>query len=305
MAGWNTSDISSQSGRSAVITGTGGLGFQSALALARAGAHVIIAGRKPSKGNHAVAQIRQSVPDASVRFELLDLASLESVAAFGARLRAERDSIDLLINNAAVMTPPKRQVTSDGFELQLGTNYLGHFALTAHLLPLLRKGKNPRVVTVSSIAARNGAINFEDLQAEHRYRALAVYSQSKLACLMFSYELQRQSDAAAWGLASIGAHPGLSRTDLVANGAGWFSAFGVIRLLFAKILFQSASQGALPTLYAATSPNVGPGTYHGPDTFNEMRGAPTIAKPPLQALDTNVAKRLWEVSGKLTGARFE
>ncbi|MES3024549.1 MAG: SDR family oxidoreductase [Pseudomonadota bacterium] len=301
MSGWKASDILSQAGRSAVVTGTGGLGFEAALELARAGADVIIAGRNPMKGNHAVAQIRQCVPHGSVRFELLDLASLNSVAAFGTRLRAQCDRLDLLINNAAVMMPPKRQATSDGFELQLGTNYLGHFALTAQLLPLLLNGNNPRVVTVSSIAARSGAIHFADLQAEHAYKPLAVYSQSKLACLMFAFELQRQSDAAGWGLTSIGAHPGLSRTDLVANGTGWFSVFGVIRLLFAKILFQPASDGALPTLFAATSAAATAGGYFGPQRFNEMRGAPIVAKAPPQALDIDVAKRLWEVSEQLTG----
>lgn len=301
MIGWKASDILPQTGRVAVVTGAGGLGFENALELARAGTQVIIAGRNPSRGNDAVAHIRQRVPHASVRFELLDLASLASVSAFGTRLRAQCERIDLLINNAAVMMPPKRRMTADGFELQLGTNYLGHFALTAQLLPLLRKGSKRRVVTISSIAARKGAIHFADLQAERVYHPLAVYSQSKLACLMFAFELQRQSDAAGWGLSSCAAHPGMARTDLVANGTGWFSAFGVIRLLFAKILFQSAADGALPTLFAATSASAEGGGYFGPDKFSEMRGAPMPAKAPMQALDTNVAKRLWEVSEQLTG----
>lgn len=301
MVGWRASDIVSQTGRVAVVTGAGGLGFENALELARAGADVIIAGRNSLRANQAVAQIRQRVPDASVRYELLDLASLESVTAFGTRLRAQCERIDLLINNAAVMMPPKRQLTTDGFELQFGTNYLGHFALSAQLLPLLRKGNQARVVTVSSIAARKGVIDFANLQAERVYKPLAVYSQSKLACLMFAFELQRQSDAAGWGLSSFAAHPGMARTDLVANGTGWFSAFGVIRLLFAKILFQSAADGALPALYAATSASATPGSYVGPDKLKEMRGAPTIAKAPMQSLDTHAAKRLWEVSEQLTG----
>jgi len=202
MSRWTTNDIPPQRGRSVVVTGTGGLGFQDALALARAGAEVIIAGRNPSKGAAAVAAIRKEVPNADVCFEVVDLASLSSVAAFGARLRADRTSLDLLINNAAVMTPPRRKVTADGFELQFGTNYLGHFALTAQLLPLLRKGTQPRVVNVSSVAARNGRINFEDLQSSAGYRPLPVYSDSKLASLMFALELQRRSDAAGWGLTS-------------------------------------------------------------------------------------------------------
>lgn len=192
MAGWTTDDIPPQRGRSAVVTGTGGLGYQDALALARAGGNVIIAGRNPTKGGAAVVQIRQSVPNATIRFEMLDLANLQSVEDFGARLRADRGRLDPLINNAAVMTPPRRRETSDGFELQFGTNYLGHFALTAHLLPLLRKGRAPRVVTVSSIANRKALINFDDLQAKRDYRPMAVYGQSKLAELMFAFEPKRR-----------------------------------------------------------------------------------------------------------------
>ncbi len=163
MPQWTTKDIPNQHGRLAVVTGTGGLGYEDALALARAGAAVIIAGRNPAKGAEAVNNVRAEISDANVRFEQLDLAQLASVEAFGQRMQAQYQSLDLLINNAAVMTPPNRETTSDGFELQFGTNYLGHFALTAHLLPLLRRGKSPRVVNVSSIAVRNGAIDFEDL----------------------------------------------------------------------------------------------------------------------------------------------
>jgi NAD(P)-dependent dehydrogenase (short-subunit alcohol dehydrogenase family) len=303
MSRWTTNDIPPQRGRSVVVTGTGGLGFQDALALARASAEVIIAGRNPSKGAAAVAAIRKEVSNADVRFEAVDLASLSSIAAFGERLRAERTSLDLLINNAAVMTPRRRKVTADGFELQFGTNYLGHFALTAQLLPLLRKGTQPRVVNVSSIAARNGRINFEDLQSNAGYRPLAVYSDSKLASLMFALELQRRSDAAGWELTSIAAHPGISRTDLVPNGAGRFSIFGLIRTLL-WFLFQPAAQGALPTLFAATSPQARAGAYYGPDKLNETRGYPTVAKIPQQALDVEAARQLWDVSAKLTGASF-
>ena len=284
MAKWTISDIPPQHGRSAVITGTGGIGFEDALALARAGCEVIIAGRNPQKGAEAVASIGRSVPKANVRFELLDLASLGSVAEFGRRLHASRDSLDLLINNAAVMMPPKRQVTSDGFELQFGTNYLGHFALTAHLLPLLRKGRNPRVVSVSSVAARNGTINFDDLEAEQSYKPMAVYSQSKLANLMFAFELQRRSDAAKWGITSVAAHPGIARTDLLHNAPGRFSVMGIARSLL-WFLFQPAAQGALPTLFTATSPEAKGGGYYGPDKMSETRGFPTIAEPPPQSID--------------------
>ncbi|WP_223302839.1 SDR family NAD(P)-dependent oxidoreductase [Halotalea alkalilenta] len=176
MSNWTASDIPSQRGRTAIVTGTGGLGFEDALVLARAGANVIIAGRNPSKGACAVDRIRQSVVNANVSFEAVDLASLDSIVTFGERLRSSIGGLDLLINNAAVMTPPARQVTSDGFELQLGTNYLGHFALTARLLPLLRKGDTPRVVSLSSIAARQGAIHFDDLQSQRSYRPMLAYS---------------------------------------------------------------------------------------------------------------------------------
>jgi NAD(P)-dependent dehydrogenase (short-subunit alcohol dehydrogenase family) len=303
MTHWTASDIPSQRGRTAVVTGTGGLGFQDALALARADANVIIAGRNPSKGAAAVNQIRQSVPGANATFETLDLASLESIEAFGESLRSSLDSLDLLINNAAVMTPPKRQVTSSGFELQFGTNYLGHFALTAQLLPLLRKGNKPRVVSLSSVAARSGTINFDDLQAQRSYRPMPVYSQSKLACLMFALELQRRSDAAGWGIQSIAAHPGISRTDLLPNGAGAWSAPGMVRR-YMWFLFQPAAQGALPTLFAATSPQARGGAYYGPDKFGETRGYPDVARIPPQALDTSVAARLWIESEGLTEAVF-
>ncbi|MEQ8178520.1 MAG: SDR family oxidoreductase [Amphiplicatus sp.] len=303
MAKWTVADIPSQQGRSAVVTGAGGLGFENALALARAGGEVIVASRNPEKGAAAVANIRNSAPRANVRFERLDLASLESVADFGERLRSERNSLDLLINNAGVMTPPTRQETPDGFELQFATNYLGHFALTNQLLPLLRKGEQARVVTLSSIAARNGAINFNDLNAQKSYKPMQVYSQSKLACLMFSFELQRRSEAAGWGVASMAAHPGVSRTDLLHNAPGRWSAQGVMRSLL-WFMFQPVSQGALPTLFAATCPAAIPGAYYGPDKLSETRGAPAEAKTPPQALDVIASARLWEVSQKLTGAQF-
>jgi NAD(P)-dependent dehydrogenase (short-subunit alcohol dehydrogenase family) len=304
MSRWTAADIPPQRGRTIVVTGTGGLGYEDALALARAGADVILAGRNPAKGAEAVAKIRQAVAGATISFEALDLANLHSVAAFGDRLRAGHSHLDVLINNAGVMTPPTRRTTSDGFELQFGTNYLGHFALTAQLLPLLRKGRSPRVVTLSSIAARDGTINFGDLQAERGYKPMPVYSQSKLACLMFAFELQRRSEAAGWGVASIAAHPGISRTDLLPNGAGSSSAAGMARR-FLWFLFQPAAQGALPTLFAATAEAARPGGYYGPDKLGEMRGYPSDAKPPKASLDTAVAKRLWDTSEQLTRTRFE
>jgi NAD(P)-dependent dehydrogenase (short-subunit alcohol dehydrogenase family) len=303
MAHWTASDIPTQAGRTAVVTGTGGLGFHDALALARAGARVIIAGRNPQKGAAAIEAIRRSVVKADVSFEPVDLASLETIAAFAARRRARHGSLDLLINNPAVMTPPRRKVTVNGFELQFGTNYLGHFALTAHLLPLLRKGSQPRVVSLSSVAARSGALHFDDLQSERGYKPMVAYGQSKLACLMFAFELQRQSDANGWGLQSVAAHPGIARTDLLPNGAGPSSPEAIIRR-FLWFLFQPAAQGALPTLYAATSPQAEGGHYYGPDRFGETRGHPAAARIPPQALARQDAARLWAESTRLTGARF-
>ncbi|KYK43076.1 short-chain dehydrogenase [Bradyrhizobium liaoningense] len=303
MPEWTIKDIPSQLGRSAVVTGTGGIGFEDALALARARCEIIIAGRSLEKGASAIARIRTAFPDAKVRFEELDLASLRSVKDFGARMRAQRSSLDMLINNAAVMAPPLRKVTSDGFELQLATNYLGHFALTAQLLPLLRNGKEPRVVNVSSLAARGGVIDFDDLQAEREYRPMRVYSQSKLACLMFAFELQTRSDVSGWGIRSIAAHPGIARTELIPNGAGPRSLQCLTRS-FLWFLFQPPAQGALPTLFAATSPLAEPGGYYGPDRLGETRGVPAAARVPRQAKDASASARLWEVSEKLTGVRY-
>lgn len=304
MTRWTAAEMPDQTGRVAVVTGTGGLGYEDALALARAGGEVIIAGRNPGKGAEAVARIRAEVPGARVRFEPLDLASLRSVRDFAGRLRRQEERIDVLINNAGVMVPPQRQETADGFELQLGTNYLGHFALTAQLMPLLRKGKAPRVVTLSSVAARSGQIDFADLQAKASYVPMPVYSQSKLACLMFAIELQRRSVAGGWGIASIAAHPGVSRTDLLHNAPGRASVTGMMRSAL-WFLFQPAWQGALPTLFAATSPEAVGGGYYGPHALGETRGYPVAAKVPPQAADEQAAARLWQVSEELTAVRFE
>ncbi|HEY1101396.1 MAG TPA: oxidoreductase [Myxococcota bacterium] len=300
---WTIKDIPSQHGRTAIVTGTGGLGLEDAIALAGAGADVIIAGRNPDKGREAVAAVRAAVPTAKVRFEAVDLSKLSSVSAFAERVAQQIDCLDLLINNAAVMTPPKRETTSDGFELQLGTNYLGHFALTAQLLPLLLKSSSPRVVNLSSVAARDGAIDFDDLQSTKRYASMKAYGQSKIACLLFALQLQRWSDDVGAGLVSVAAHPGISRTDLLHNAPGRYSIVGLARS-WLWFLFQPAAQGALPTLYAATSPQAKGGGYYGPLGFQEIRGAPGVAKIPPQALDVAVAQRLWDVSQRLTSTSF-
>jgi NAD(P)-dependent dehydrogenase (short-subunit alcohol dehydrogenase family) len=300
---WTAADMPLQARRSFVITGTGGLGYECGLALARAGGDVILAGRNATKGQQAVNSIRAAVAGATISFELLDLASLASITAFGQRMRRTRSDLDVLINNAGVMVPPRRQMTEDGFELQIGTNYLGHFALTAHLLPLLARGDKARVVSLSSIAARQGAIDFSNLNAERSYTPMPIYTQSKLACLMFAYELQRRSNVANWGITSIAAHPGVSRTDLLHNAPGRFS-FNRFARSFLWFLFQPAAQGALPTLYAATAPDAQPGGHYGPHRLSETRGYPAVAKPIPQAADEQVARRLWDVSEDMTNVRF-
>ncbi len=223
MAGPTQAEIPSQLGRTAVVTGaTGGLGYETALALAKAGTEVILTGRDDRKGRSAIEKISREVTDARVSYQHLDLASLASVADFAQRMYA-RPSLDLLINNAGVMALPRRQTTADGFEMQFGTNHLGHFALTARLMPLLRRASGPRIVSVSSLAHRTGFIDFADLQGARVYSPWKAYGQSKLAALMFALELQRRNDAAGWNLLSNAAHPGFARTNLFASGPGGFS----------------------------------------------------------------------------------
>jgi NAD(P)-dependent dehydrogenase (short-subunit alcohol dehydrogenase family) len=303
MAGSTHGEIPSQLGRTVVVTGaTGGLGYEAALALAKAGAEVILTGRDDRKGQSAIEKIGGEAIGAKISYERLDLASLASVADFAERMQA-RPSLDLLINNAGVMALPRRQSTADGFEMQFGTNHLGHFALTARLMPLLRRASAPRVVSLSSLAHRTAYIDFDDLQGARVYSPWKAYGQSKLACLMFALELQRRSDAAGWKLISIAAHPGFARTNLFAGGPG-----GLVSLAsdFAAPFFgHSAADGARPTLFAATSPQAKPGAYYGPGGFSELRGAPATALVMARARDAAGAARLWDVCAKLTGTSFE
>lgn len=304
MTRWTAADIPPQTGKTALVTGSAGLGFETARELARAGARVIVASRNPDTGAEAVGRIKAEIPTAVIRFEAVDLGSLASVSALAARLRGETDVLDLLVNNAGVMTPPRRMETADGFELQFGTNHLAHFALTGLLLPLLVNAGKARVVTLSSIAARGGRIDFADLQ-QTNYRPMPAYAQSKLACLMFGLELQRRSLANGWGLTSIPVHPGISRTGLLYNTPG--GASGVRRVMRAMLwfLFQPVPQGALPGLFAATASRAEGGVYYGPDGRAELSGFPARARIPAPATDEADSRRLWEVSEGLTGVHFE
>jgi NAD(P)-dependent dehydrogenase (short-subunit alcohol dehydrogenase family) len=300
---WTSEQIPDQHGRTAVVTGANsGLGLATARELARHGAHVVLACRNTHKGEQAVEEIAAAVPDARLELSQLDLGSLASVAAFAERLRAGHDGIDLLINNAGVMAPPRRE-TEDGFELQFGTNVLGHFALTAQSISLLEGRDDARVVTLSSNAHKFGRINFEDLQSERRYRRWIAYGQSKLADLQLALELDRRLRAAGSSVKSIAAHPGYAATNLQSAAPPLADRLlmSVTNLVFA----QSAEMGALPTLYAATYPDLPSGSYVGPDGIAEQRGHPHVVSPSRSARNENVAAKLWSACEELTGVRFE
>ena len=302
---WSVADIPSLNGKLAIVTGaTGGLGYETALALVRAGAEVLVTGRNEEKGRVAIEQINRAVPSAKMRFAMLDLASLASIRAFAESMLANGRPLDLLINNAGVMDLPTRRLTDDGFELQFGTNHLSHFALTALLLPLLRIAQAPRVVNVSSLAHRGGKIDFANLQAERKYNSWPAYQQSKLANLLFTFELQRRSDAYGWGLMSNAAHPGFARTDLIPNGPGTGGLKGIGMKALGSFMSHSAAAGALPTLYAATAPEAVPNGYYGPNGLYELKGPVAPAKVLPQAKDQAVARKLWEVSEQLTGVKW-
>ncbi len=295
-------DIPPQTGRLAAVTGaTGGLGYETALALAGAGAEVILLGRNPEKGRVAVEKIRKAAPAAKVRFAEVDLASLASVGAGAEAIVGEGRALDVLINNAGVMALPERRVTVDGFEMQFATNHLSHFLLTAGLMPALRKSAKPRVVNVSSSAARMGSMNFDDLQGVKTYGPARTYAQSKLANLLFTFELQRRSDANGWGLMSNAAHPGYALTELIPNGPG---NVGILGKVLEPLFSQSAAAGALPQLYAATSLAAKNAGYYSPDGVFELKGDVKEAFVPKKALDLEAARRLWEMSVGMTGARW-
>ncbi len=302
-AKWTTEQIPDQTGRTAVVTGANsGLGLVCARELARAGASVVLACRSAERGAAAVQEISQAVPGAQLELASLDLSSLASVEAFAEHLRSTHDGFELLLNNAGVMAPPRR-VTADGLELQLGTNLLGHFALTGRLLAALEGRTDARVVTLSSIAHRTGRINFDDLQSERRYSRWRAYGQSKLADLLFALELDRRLRAAGSPVKSLAAHPGYAATHL--QSAAVPTLDRLVMVVTNALFAQSADRGALPPLYAATEPGLEGGLYIGPDGPGEFRGSPRPVSPNRAARDEAVAARLWAVSEELTGVRFE
>jgi len=300
MAKWTTADIPDQTGRVAVITGANtGLGYETAAALAAKGAQVVLAVRNLDKGKDAASRIAQATPGAKVELQELDLTSLDSIHAAAEQLKTDHDAIDLLINNAGVMFTPK-STTKDGFELQFGTNHLGHFAFTGLLLDRVLAAPGSRVVTVSSVGhrfARQG-IRFDDLQSDRDYSRVGAYGQAKLANLLFTYELQRR--LAGTQTIATAAHPGGSNTELARNLPA------ALRGLTAVIapLMQDPDMGALPSLRAATDPSVLGGQYYGPDGFAEQRGYPKVVSSSTASHDVDAQRRLWKVSEELTKVDF-
>ncbi len=305
MAGkWTAQDIPDQSGRIVVVTGANsGLGLATARELARHGAHVVLGCRSEARGRTALAEVQATARGAGAQLSPLDLGDLASVRAFAERFTAEHDGLDVLVNNAGIMAVP-RALTTDGFESQIGTNHLGHFALTGLLLGALRERPQARVVVVSSSAHRFGRMNLSDLNGERRYQRWLAYGQSKLANLLFMFELQRRAAAAGLDLSAVAAHPGYAATNLQTAGKT-----SLMDRLYAPIgnrfIAQSADQGAWPTLYAATMPDVPGGAFIGPDGFGEFRGHPHYVAASRAAQDEQTARRLWEQSEQLTGVRYD
>jgi NAD(P)-dependent dehydrogenase (short-subunit alcohol dehydrogenase family) len=303
---WTTKDLPDLSGKRIIVTGgNSGIGFQAAAEFVKKGASVVLACRSIEKAHAAVAQITSGHPRAEVEIIELDLAHLESVRNFARTFEEKHQNLHVLCNNAGVMALPHRR-TADGFEMQFGTNHLGHFALTGLLLPTLLRTHGPRVVTVSSGAHRMGRIRFDDLQSERFYSKWLAYGQSKLANLLFTFELQRRVERAGISLKSIACHPGYAATNLQAAGprmqGSWMqeAAMDFANRLFAQI----AAMGALPLLYAAAVPDAAGGDYIGPDGFGEFRGYPTRVSCSAAAHDPATARRLWEISEQLTSVRF-
>ena len=297
---WTAKDIADQTGKRAIVTGANsGVGFQSARELARAGAEVVLACRSAERGEAAAAKIRAEQPGARVEASVLDLSTLASVRAFAER--ASSKPLDILVNNAGISITPKREVTPDGFEKQLATNYLGHFALTGLLLPSLLRAAAPRVVSVSSLAHTRAKFFFDDLQLERGYNPLTAYAQSKLAMLVYARELGRRSREAGSKLVSIGAHPGISKTAIGKEGTGLLK---VATQVYLAIFGRDEAQSALPQLYAAVASDAEPGGYYGPDGAGERGGYPAPAKVAPQAADPAAGPRLWALSEQATGIHY-
>jgi NAD(P)-dependent dehydrogenase (short-subunit alcohol dehydrogenase family) len=293
---WTTENIPDQSGKTVIVTGANsGIGYEASAVLARKGAKVIMACRSLEKGGTAVARIESQNPKGQLNLKQLDLADLKSVTRFANDFLAESERLDILINNAGVMAIPYQQ-TADGFEMQFGTNHLGHFALTGKLFSLLQKTPGSRVVTVSSYAHMLGIIKFDDLNSENSYQKWMAYGQSKLANILFAYELQRRSSQNGGNPISIAVHPGYAATNLQ-KSSSFFSFTN-------KFMAQSQEMGALPTLYAATHPDIRGGEYIGPDGFLAQRGYPKQARSSSRSYDLETAKRLWQVSEELSGVQF-
>ena len=300
---WTAAEIPDQTGRVAIVTGANsGLGLATARELARAGARVVLACRNTAKGDVARGEIEAAVPGAAVEVGSLDLAGLGFIRAFAEGFRSEHDGLDLLINNAGLMAPPHGE-TADGFELQLGTNHLGHFALTGLVIGAMEGRPDARVVTLSSGMHHAGRIDFDDLQSRRRYRRWRAYSQSKLANLLFAFELERRLRAAGSTIRSLAAHPGWAATNL--QSAAPPAIDRVFMAVANRVFAQSADMGALPTLYAATYPGLEGGTFVGPDGVGEQRGNPKSVRSSSASRDEAVARRLWRVSEELTGVHYE
>jgi len=297
---WTAADVPDQTGRVAIVTGANsGLGYDTAAVLADKGAHVVLAVRNLDKGNEAADRIKSTSPNADVALQQLDLTSLDSVRKAADELRATHPRIDLLINNAGVMYVPTRETTKDGFEMQFGTNHLGHFALTGQLLDNILPVEGSRVVTISSVGHRLMArIHFDDLQLERKYNRVEAYGQSKLANLLFTYELQRRLNAKGSPTIAAAAHPGFSDTELMRHLPGFIPDFAW------RPFTQPPDMGALPTLRAATDPGVQGGQYYRPDGIGETRGHPKVVGSSAQSQNEDLQRRLWTVSEELTGVTY-
>ena len=301
MSLWPSAQIPDLSGQTAVVTGANsGIGYYAALEFAKAGAEVVLACRSAERGGKALARIAAQAPG-RVRLELLDLSDFASIHDFAARLKARGGKIDILLNNAGVMAPPTRQTTAQGFELQLGVNFLGHFLLTALLLEQAMNASAPRIIQVSSVAHRQGRMAWEDLQSERGYKAWNAYRQSKLAMLIFAQELARRSVQGGWGILSLAAHPGIAATELVANGPGQKSLIARLQKLAAPFIQQPGDAGAWPLILAGIDPGAAQGGYYGPQGWQECRGRPGPGKIEPKALDTETGQRLWDIAEQLTG----